>query len=384
MHNTSQKLPIQYSEKELQLISLDPLVLFDLNGIILDVNEASVKSLGKAREDLIGSKAANYFTDPEKARRGIGLVFQDGKVNDYEVVIRIRDGARAIVSYNASVYKDKQGKIIGAYAAARDITDLKSSAAKLMREKNRVKKSLDKLIEMQKKLIRSERFAAIGEAAAYLSHEIKNSLMVIGGFANQVKKSISDDPDNCRKLKIIHDEIRRLEMLLTDVRDFTRPFEPKKELKDMNFAITNTLILLKDDLKKRGILCDTLLDNHLPLIYFDQSQIKQTLINLIKNAMEAVSDGGHLVISSLHEDGYIKISLVDNGPGMPPEVVKKIFDPFFTTKEKGTGLGLLVSRKIIEDHNGNISVQTKEGEGTTITMTLPFGMDKPLEKKSRK
>jgi len=375
MHNTSQKLPIQYSEKELQLINLDPLVLFDLNGIILDVNEASVKLLDKPRENLIGSKAANYFTDPEKALRGIDLVFQTGKINDYEVVIRIRDGDRAIVSYNASVYKDKQGKIIGAYGTARDITELKSSAAKLMREKNRVKKSLDKLIEMQKKLIRSERFAAIGEAAAYLSHEIKNSLMVIGGFANQVEKSISDDHDNCRKLKIIQDEIRRLEMLLTDVRDFTRPCEPKKKLRDINFAITNTLTLLKDDLKKRDILCDKFLDNRLPLICFDQSQIKQGLINLIKNAIEAMPDGGRLVISSLHEDGYIKISIVDNGPGIPSEVVKKIFDPFFTTKEKGTGLGLVVSRNIIEDHDGNISVQTKERVGTTVTITLPFGKE---------
>ncbi|MBW1751499.1 MAG: ATP-binding protein [Deltaproteobacteria bacterium] len=238
-------------------------------------------------------------------------------------------------------------------------------------ERDKVKEGMDVLIRTQEMLIRSERFAAIGEAAAYLSHEIKNPLVLIGGFATQVEKSLPKEDANIKKLRIIQDETSRLELLLTDVRDFTRPSLPRKELLDIHLSIKETLALMETDLTEKGIECNTLFDDELPPVWFDPEKIKQVLINLIKNAADAVSEGGRITIKTQPEGDSTRISITDSGKGMSAETIKKIFDPFFTTKKKGTGLGLAVCRKIIEDHMGELSVESKEGEGTSVTFTLP-------------
>jgi PAS domain S-box-containing protein len=131
----------KYAEQEIQYlqqynrglieVSLDPLVTFDRKGIIMDVNEATIKATGRSKEELIGTPFANYFTDPEKAYKGVMLVFKTGEVRDYELVLKARDGTETIVAYNASVYKDPTGKIVGVFAAARDITEQKKSKQEL-------------------------------------------------------------------------------------------------------------------------------------------------------------------------------------------------------------------------------------------------------------
>lgn len=352
--------------------SLDPFVTFDKKGIVLDVNEAKVRATGRTREELIGTPFARYFTDRDKAFKGVMLVFETGEVRDYELIMKAKNGMERIVSYNASVYRDQAGKVVGAFGVARDITELKRSEEEVRRERDKVKETMEKLIEMQDRLIRSERFAAIGEAAAYLSHEIKNPLVVIGGFAGQIERSLCEDRAADRqKLIIIQDEIRRLESMLTDVRDFTRPAKPQKELQDINSIIESTLTLLENDLTERGIDYVKHLDADLPSTFIDRRQIQQVLINLIKNAVESMPDGGKVFISSWLEDQRIKVSIEDTGVGMSPEVVDKIFNPFFTTKKKGTGLGLAVCRKIMEDHEGRISVESAEGKWTRVTIDCP-------------
>jgi len=125
MNKTTKELPLRYVEKELQLISIDPLAMFDKEGIILDVNEATIQATGKTREELIGTPFADQFTDPERAHRGVKLVFETGEVRDYELVMKARDGTETIVSYNTSGYSDQTGQVVGAFAAARDITECK-------------------------------------------------------------------------------------------------------------------------------------------------------------------------------------------------------------------------------------------------------------------
>lgn len=248
---------------------------------------------------------------------------------------------------------------------------LRRSESSVRLERDKVKKGMDELIRTQEMLIQSERFAAIGEAAAYLSHEIKNPLVLIGGFATQVEKSLPKEDANIKKLRIIQDETSRLELLLTDVRDFTRPSIPRKELLDIHLSIKETLALMETDLTERGIECNMLFDDELAPIWFDPEKIEQVLINLIKNAADATSEGDRITIKTQPEGDCTRITITDSGEGMSAETIKKIFDPFFTTKKKGTGLGLAVCRKIIEDHMGELSVVSKEGEGTSVTFTLP-------------
>jgi len=253
--------------------------------------------------------------------------------------------------------------------------DLVRSEAEVKRERDKVKESMEKLVEMQDKLIQSERFAAIGEAAAYLSHEIKNPLVIIGGFAGQVEKSLDENDARRKKLQLIQDETRRLELMLTEVRDFTRPTKPRKELQAINSVIEDTVALMDDALREKGVLCEKSLNHVQYQVLIDPQQIKQVLINLLKNALDAMPDGGRLTILSKSENSHAKVSIVDSGSGIPPEMISRIFDPFYTTKEKGTGLGLAVCRKIIEEHGGKISIKSEEGKGTEITFILPAGIN---------
>jgi signal transduction histidine kinase len=229
----------------------------------------------------------------------------------------------------------------------------------------------EELVESHERLVQSERFAAVGEAAAYVSHEIKNPLMVIGGLARQVERKVGDEPNALQKLQIIQNEVQRLETFLGDLRDFTRPATPAKQQVNINDVIQEVDVLMAEQAMSQGVNLVEHLDPNLPLLEADPNQMKQVLLNLVKNALEALDSGGQVILSSGAADHQVWFSVRDTGGGMPPEVLEKIFDPFFTTKEKGTGLGLAVIHKIITDHHGDISVSSSPDKGTTIMVNLP-------------
>jgi two-component system sensor histidine kinase HydH len=227
------------------------------------------------------------------------------------------------------------------------------------------------LVDSQERLVHSERFAAVGEAAAYVSHEIKNPLMVIGGMASQVERRLAQDPGSQEKLQIIQREVRRLESFLGELRDFLRPAAPTKREVDVNRVIEDVENLMVDAAREKGVSLEGQLDPRLPKIEADPDQLEQVLLNLVKNALEATEEAGRIVLASGSRDGQIWFSVQDTGKGMPEEVLEKIFHPFFTTKDKGTGLGLAVIHKIITDHHGTITVDSAAGEGSTFTVQLP-------------
>ncbi len=229
----------------------------------------------------------------------------------------------------------------------------------------------EELLESQERLVRSESFAAVGEAAAYVSHEIKNPLMVIGGLARQVERTIEDGVAIKQKLQIIQNEVQRLENFLGDLRDFTRPPVPTKQQVNLNEIIQEVDALMQEQAKSQGVTLQERLDPNLPPTEADPNQMKQVLLNLVKNALEAVDSGGRVTLSSGTDNQQVWFAVQDNGGGMPPEVLDKIFNPFFTTKEKGTGLGLAVIHKIVADHHGEISVNSTPDQGTSIRVNLP-------------
>jgi len=229
----------------------------------------------------------------------------------------------------------------------------------------------EELLESQERLLRSERFAAVGEAAAYVSHEIKNPLMVIGGMANQVERRLPEDPAAQEKLRIIQTEVKRLESFLGELRDFLRPAQPSKQEIDLNQVIREVKALMEEAIQEKGIrLEDRLYPNLLP-VEADPNQLKQVLLNLVKNALEATEDQGAILMSSGADGGQVWFSVQDTGKGMSEDVQEKIFHPFYTTKEKGTGLGLAVINKIVTDHHGAITVSSVAGTGSTFTVRLP-------------
>jgi len=226
------------------------------------------------------------------------------------------------------------------------------------------------LLESQERLMHSERFAAVGEAAAYVSHEIKNPLMVIGGLAQQVERRL-EDPGTREKLKIIQNEVKRLEAFLGDLRDFTRPVLPVKQKIDLNQVIREVEEMMSEVARERGVTLGEKLDS-VPFLEADPNQLKQVLVNLVKNALEATEEKGRILLATGFQDGQAWFSVQDTGKGMPQEVMDNIFHPFYTTKEKGTGLGLAVIHKIITDHHGTIKVDSAPGRGTTFLVKLPL------------
>lgn len=227
------------------------------------------------------------------------------------------------------------------------------------------------LLESQERLVRSERFAAVGEAAAFVSHEIKNPLMVIGGLARQVERCLAAEPGAQEKLNIIQGEVKRLESFLGDLRDFTRPVQPQLQEVDLNKVILEVEALMKDAAREKGVSLIDHLATHVPAVEADPNQMKQVLVNLIKNGIEASEAKGRILLSSGFKDGQVWFSVQDMGKGMSEEVLGKIFHPFFTTKARGTGLGLAVIHKIVTDHRGSITVESSPSKGSTFTIKLP-------------
>jgi signal transduction histidine kinase len=234
-----------------------------------------------------------------------------------------------------------------------------------------VKLKTEELLESHERLLRSERFAAVGEAAAYVSHEIKNPLMVIGGMASQVERRLAEDPSAQEKLRIIQTEVKRLESFLGELRDFLRPAQPSKQEIDLNQVIREVKALMEEAVQEKGIRFEDQLNPSLPPVEADPNQLKQVLLNLVKNALEATEGHGVILVSSGTDDDRVWLSVQDTGKGMSTEVQEKIFHPFYTTKEKGTGLGLAVINKIVTDHHGDVTVSSAAGSGSTFTVRLP-------------
>ena len=195
--------------------------------------------------------------------------------------------------------------------------------------------------------------------------------MLIGGFARQVRHTLDRNGKEAEKLHLVEEEAKRLETMLDDVRDFTRPSPPRLVLGDLNATIWETVLLMEQDLSARGVALRTHLDKALAQAPHDPGQMRQVFINLIKNAAEAMDEGGTVTITSRMHDSMAEVEVADTGPGLTPEQAKQVFNPFFTTKERGTGLGLAVCYRILADHHGDIRVLGNADKGCSFVVSLP-------------
>ena len=225
---------------------------------------------------------------------------------------------------------------------------------------------------LQDQILQSERLAALGQLVAEITHEIKNPLIMIGGFARQLIR-VSGDKNNLDKLNIIAEEVKRLENLLTDLREFYLPKPIVSEPVNIEELSHEVYSLVRNDLKKKHIRSKLEIGQKALLVSGDAGRLKQVFLNLVKNSIEAMESGGNLSIRTTLSGDQVKITVTDDGLGIPKEDIEKIFSPFFTTKRHGTGLGLCVSKRIVEDHKGSsFTVESKEGKGTTFEISLPL------------
>ncbi len=244
----------------------------------------------------------------------------------------------------------------------------------------RVDEKTRQLSSAQEEMLRVERMASIGKLAAVVAHEINNPLAGILTYAKLMKKRLSREPtpnaENIAMLDLVESESRRCGEIVKNLMTFARPTSMNREPADLSAILDRCVRLVQHQLKLKNIELHLQLNPDLALVRCDQGQIEQVVLALVINAIDAMSNGGNLFLSTrrVPDSTDIQIEVRDDGVGMPPEVLSKMFEPFFTTKEhgRGLGLGLAISRNIVERHAGKIAVTSEPGHGTTFRITLPI------------
>jgi signal transduction histidine kinase len=227
-------------------------------------------------------------------------------------------------------------------------------------------------LKLEDQLNQAERLAALGEMVAGVSHEVKNPLGIIQSTA-ELLGGMPDADENQKRLSgVIKEESGRLNSIVTEFLDFARPQVPFLQECHLEKILDKNLTFLRPELEKRNIHVNDHVNGKPLLLNADQELLYRALLNIFLNAIQATPDGGSITIKVEEEKDYYRIEIQDTGQGINQENVKKIFNPFFTTKEKGSGLGLSIVRKIIEGHRGTIAIESKEGEGTTVKISLPL------------
>jgi signal transduction histidine kinase len=235
------------------------------------------------------------------------------------------------------------------------------------------RESLEQLKNAQKQLIRSEKLAAIGQLSASLAHEINNPLGIIKNYLTLVNSSLSLEDKNRANLEIVKEELDRIARIVKQLLDLCQPRNEKMLLVDLPAIVEQTISLVEKQFEKSGISIVPEFHKDLPPVEGYPDQLKQLFINLIMNAKDSMPQGGEIRISILKDKDQMKICFSDTGCGIPKENIPKVFEPFFTTKagNKGTGLGLWICSEIVNQHNGNISLENRS-QGTGFIINLPL------------
>jgi two-component system, LuxR family, sensor kinase FixL len=226
--------------------------------------------------------------------------------------------------------------------------------------------------ELEEKYLQAERLAAVGQTVAQVAHEIKNPLLIIGGFSQQIRKRIEDE--TClQKLDLILNEVGRLEKLVMNLGDFTKHYKIMKRPADMNAVLMDVLNIVAAMYPPDRYCFVADLDSELPEISCDSDKLKQVFMNVIINAAEAMEKGGTVTVATERWSEGIEVRIHDEGVGISEEDRLRIFEPFYTTRKRGSGLGLSISYKIVEAHRGDIKALSAPGQGTTFVINLPGG-----------
>ncbi len=378
--------------------SLDPLVTINPDGTISDVNEATVRVTGVPREELVGTDFSRYFIEPEKAKAGYERVFRDGSVTDYGLEIRHRDGHITPVLYNASIYRDRGGRIAGVFAAARDITERKRAEDALLTAYNelddRVKERTRELVEANRNLERtaeelkkkSEELARSNQELqqfAYIaSHDLQEPLRGISGFTELLERRYKGQLDEKADtyLHFILDGTRQMHQVIQDLLEYSRVQTKAHEFSqiDTNRSFKQALKNLHGSITQKEAI---ITHGPLPELMADETQITQLFQNLIGNSLKFQKPN---VVPKIHisarqdADRWI-FSVNDNGIGFESRFADRIFKIFQRLHAKGeyegTGIGLAICKRIVERHGGEIWVESTPGEGSTFFFTLPARTD---------
>lgn len=223
----------------------------------------------------------------------------------------------------------------------------------------------------QDKLIRSERLVAMTHLVQGVAHEIRNPVTTIGGFARRIKKILKRDPEVDKYLNAILEESERLESLVRQVHEYTSVLASTLALDNIRAILHEVVNKFEPIAQQQGVSLVTKIDESLPLTRMASAQIMTALSNIMQNALESMPNGGELVLEATQRDSQLFIKILDTGYGIRQEYLNSVYDPFFSSKTHGAGLGLAVVYQIVKNHDGEITIQSQEGKGTSVTIQLP-------------
>lgn len=351
---------LQHSEARFRTIFENSILgwaLLNLAGEIVDSNPALWKMLGYGREELNG-KTFDIYSHPADAEmdRKLHLALAAGEVDDYQKDKRFvrKDGqvrwGRLIVSL---VHTAKGQEPRFALAMLEDITERKNN---------------------QEFLLRAERLSIVGRLGASLAHEINNPLQAALGCLGLAEESLEDGAAVRRYLAVAMEELERAASVVSRLRNLVR--EPEKREKhpaDLNALLEKTLVLIRKRCRDQGVKVKWNWTADLSPVPMVAESMQQVFLNLMLNAVEAMPDGGQLQVSTISVDQPqgVRITFADTGKGIEPDLLSSIFEPFYGTRRDGMGLGLYISKKIVDDHGGSLEVESRVGKGSKFSVWLP-------------
>jgi signal transduction histidine kinase len=349
----------------------DAIMLLDAKTYeILDVNQAFL-DLYMVGRDYVRAKTCYQITHnrekpcslyPDHDICPLEQTVETGNVTKVEHLHKDQEGKNLYFEVNAYPLKDSNGRIDRVIHISRDVTHWRLAEDAL-----------------KEKVSRSEHLAALGQLVAEISHEIKNPLMMIGGFTRQLFKPV-DEETKRKKLTIIAEQVERLEKLLEDLREYYLQKPPAIKPVNINKALKKVLSLVEEECEEKNILISLSLPDQDLIVNWDLDKLDQVLLNVIKNSIESMDKGGNLWIRTGTSKQKVEIIIEDNGPGISKANMDKIFECSFTTKSYGTGLGLCISKKNVNDHDGSdLSIESEEGKGTKTIISLPDQMTPEVE-----
>lgn len=361
-------------EKELDLVrfanvaefTVNPLEITDVDGKIIYVNPAFERSSGYTREELIG-KNPNIFSSHKHSKdfwRNMWETIKQGKVWIGEVINKRKDGQLFYTDLLISPIIDNNGKLVGYFGIHRDKTEQK---------------------KLEQQLIHAQKMESIGLLAAGLAHEVGNPLASISSLVQVIQRTNKDEFTN-QKLELIKNQIHRISKIIRDLVNFSRQSTYELQSTDINKVLKSAIEIARVSKKAKEINFIEEYDQQIPVLYLVPDQLQQVFLNILINAIDALcldsnriiyaNSNPQIVSKTFKDESRVYISISDNGIGIPDSAMDKIFDPFYTTKKvgEGTGLGLWVSYNIIKSFQGEIQVNSIEGEGTTFTIILPINL----------
>jgi PAS domain S-box-containing protein len=328
-------------------------VIYRLNpsGMITYVNK-KIEDWGYRKEELLGK---SFLTVLSKEHKGelFKKTVMEGIKQTYEVEVISKSGEKRYAILSISPIKNNEGNMVEILGIANDITEQK---------------------KFEQQICHTEKMSAIGQLAAGIAHEINNPL---GGILNCLynlrKKRFSVEKEE-EYYKSMEDGIHRVKKIVSQLLDFSQQHEPEYASVDINSVVDETLFMLNYALSKKGISIGKSLDSNLPPLMLDRHKMVQVLTNILLNSMHAIEGKGQIIVRTGQENGWCRVDIEDTGGGIPENILPNVFDPFFTTKDvgEGTGLGLSVSKGIVEMHNGKIDVKSEIGKGSVFTIKLPM------------